>query len=1337
MMMRQTVSRILACLAALGFALVAVARSGEMRFRHYSVQQGLSDSYVTALAQDRTGRIWIGTQNGLNCFDGYSFQVFKHHPTDGNSLAGNNVQCLYVDRKGYIWIGLLEGRVSCYDPSMETFRNYICYFPTEAMNGDVSRITEDDEGFLWVTVDRRGLVRLNPETGGLVRYEHSDKNRNSLSHNAVTDLVRDRDGALWITSWGGGLDRFLPSEKRFGHYPLTENGSDDPRFRQLKCLLLHSDGELWCGSTYLGVFRRGLDGQWRNYRRSPDHTLGLRGDTVSALAEDAEGNIWIGTASGLSLYHPSSDTFSAVEEEDGEYGLHSREVTALFRDRDGSMWVGTPKGLHFYNSSIIKFDAVALPGGKLQTGLTQSVLKDREGRIWLRDEDGLVCLEEHPDGTVTSRKIHEGRTDTVGQCLYEDSSGFIWIGTRVDYVSRYNPATSTVEDIPLVPSGVAGAEPLRDVYGFYEDRDGNVWIATEIGLARYNKATSSLDEPLFRSRELIFPGDKATVVLRDADGTLWVGTKGGLKRFDPRSGNGRAYNAGDPGSLSDNDITALCQTHSGDIWVGTASGLDRYNAETDSFVSVKWQDAPSGVPVMGLTEDGRGRLWITTSSGIVAFDVRNGEFHVFDEDDGLLSRVFVRGSLCQSADGEILAGTISGTVRFRPETIDVEKRELNAYIDDFQIFNRHVAPGEGSVLEESVDLTDRIVLSHRQSTLSFRFVALDFLSPQKIRYAYRMDGVDEGWIRTQSGNRSATYANLSPGNYVFRVRTLDGQGILSEGEDKLEITVLPPFYRTKWAYASYILLALLLVWSVVYAYVRRIRRKNQLEMDRLMADQQHEMDELKLQLFTNISHEFRTSLTLILGPLDFMLKEADAGEKPLLEIMQRSATRLMRLVNQLLDFRKVEARKMEVHLSTQDMVPFLREVFDIYQFYAKEKQLDYTFSTTEETLVMDFDKDKVDKMVYNLLSNAFKYTEPGGRVSLELTRTSRDGAPFVSIRVSDDGIGISKEAIGQIFTRFYQVGERDARLRGGSGLGLNMTSEMAALLGGSISVESEPGKGSAFTILLPERVDGEVEPLVLPVPESAFVEEEVPVLPKEREKELILVVEDNPDMQTYIRSVIGQNYLSVPAANGVEGLEKAISLMPDIIISDIMMPEMDGTEFFHRLKQDERVSHIPVILLTALSDEQRIADSFGMGVDDYVTKPFSPTVLMARIANILARRKEMWEKKAYNENPFVVKLMDVILRDIADPSLGVDRLASELNMSAAQLTRKTKSMMDTTPYNLIIKLRMEQAVRLLKESDLNISEIADRCGYQEVSNFSRAFTRFWGESPIQYLRKYR
>lgn len=1305
-------------ITAIFFLLFACRAAGavtqNMRFRQFSVRQGLSESNVTAIAQDRQGFLWIGTKNGLNCFNGYDFKVYRSSSADGNSIAGNCVQCLYVDSRGQIWIGLLGGLVSCYNPETETFRNYECYFSVEESDGDVSAFAEDFNGNIWITVDRRGLVRLNPENGDIIRYEHSAENPSSLSHNAVTDIRRDSSGQMWISSWGGGLDRFDPATGTFRKYAYP--GATDTRYSQLKCLCLDVQGDLWIGSTYLGLFCLGTENE--QWKRISDRD-GLPGNAVTTITQDRDSNIWVGLSNGLAIYSPSAGTLTSVSAADGEYGLLSQEVTCLFCDRDGSMWVGTTGGLHLYNPSVIQFGRLALPDGESHSEYTQSIIKDSKGTVWLRSEDGLFKVQTGRDGKVS--KIRSTNAESVGRAMFEDSRHCLWLGSDGFKITRLNLESGKSQEILL---------PVRNVNSFFEDSDGIIWLATELGLVSYDMNTSRVNPPVFMGSDLIFPADKVYAVQRGREGDLWVGTQGGLKRYSPEGTLRRVYTVNDGSGLSDNSISAMCLGADGTLWVGTASALDRYDLAADTFSSIVRPGETSSFPVMGIVEDYAGRLWITTPSGLLMYEADSGRIRLFDEDDGLPSRVFVRGALCLAGDGEILAGTAAGAVRFRPEDIVMNPSTSAAYIEDFQIFSRHVVPGENSVLKKPVWMTDHIELAHNQSTLSFRFASVNYITPGKVHYAYRLTGVDDRWLYSSPSNRFATYANLSPGDYVFEVKSSDDEGNWSTDVTRLSITIRPPFYRTTLAYILYALLAV----GVAIELIRWLRRRNRRAMERVIAAQQHEMDELKLKLFTNISHEFRTSLTLIMGPLQYLLKGDQPEEnRTLLNMMYRNSERLRRLVNQLLDFRKVGAGKMEVHSTTQDIVPFVKEVYDTFQYYAGEKKLDYSFHSSVDSLVMSFDKDKLDKMVYNLLSNAFKYTDDGGYVRLGID--AADDKVYIS--VTDNGTGISKEAQQQLFVRFYQASDDASRYRGGSGLGLNMTSELASAMGGEINVESELGKGSVFTITLPV-VTGQEAPEQAVVPElydSAI--EEAPALPQEREKELILVVEDNPDMRTYIGTVVGGEYSIVTASDGQEGLEKAAELMPDIVISDVMMPRIDGLEMFRRLKEDERISHIPVILLTAIQDEKTVADSLQMGIDDYVTKPFSPAILLARISNVLKRRQKMWEEKAYNTNPFVMSITEIISSRISDSALSLESLADQLRMSPTQLTRKTKSLMDITPYSLIIKLRMEQAVRYLKEGDLNISEIAYKCGYQEVSNFSRAFTHFWGESPSQYLKKYR
>lgn len=1323
------------------FMILSVRMSAlpkDVRFRHFSVTDGLSDRHVCCITQDPSGFIWIGTQNGLNRFDGYSFTVFKHNAADSNSLPGNHITCIHIDSGGRIWTGHLKGMVSCYDPRTEKFTRYSCCPSGEKPESDVSGITEGKDGLIWITVDRMGLVRLDPEKGTPDVFRHSDSDQYSLSHNAVTDIIVGPDGKLWITTWGGGLNILDPESMQFRHIPFQA----DTDYGKLTCLYLDKEGDLWAGSTYVGaIFQKGTDpDRWGEWKEVNDNR-GLFSNSIRAMTEDEDGNIWIGTSNGLGIVDKRTLETNNFKADNGRNGLASAVFTALFRDSHGSIWAGTNNGLHLYNKGMLQFNRLSLPDGSFQSGFTFGVLRDREGGLWIKDELDLHYYHKNEPKTERIRKIIYDLTRRSGTALCEDRHGNVWIGTTGDYVAYLNPATGKSAKISLNPADIPDGTHFRNAHGIYEDYDGTIWISTEVGLLAYRPETGTMT-PLFRSGELIYPEFKVSAVLRDRLGNLWVGTQGGLKRYGSDLGKVRNYTYGDGSGIIDSQITSLCEDFNGTLWVGTESGLNKYVRERDQFIEVAWHGLPAETPIRDIEDDGTGSLWVATSNGLVRYDYNEDKASIFDEDDGLLSRESISGGITLGPDREFILCTAEGINRFNPDSIIVFDNSPKAVIEEMLIFNDRFIPEGGFCPDGSGRVSGKATLNHKQSTLTFRFAALEYVSPQKILYSYRMDNVDHQWVVTSPGHRTATYANLSPGHYVFRVKAAGNDENWDSGEARMDIIIKPPFFQTILAYVIYALLGISAIIATVAGLSARSRRKNRIEMERLVARQQHEMDEMKFQFFTNISHEFRTSLTLIMGPINYLKKSGSiaADDRPMLDIMQHSSSRLLRLVNQLLDFRKVEEKKMELSPTVQDIVPFLKEEFDTYRYYAQEKNLDYSFICPEESLVFSFDKDKVDKVVYNLLSNAFKYTDTGGHVTLSVEKENAEGKDYVLIRVSDNGSGISEEGMEHIFQRFYQD-KTSGKTVGGSGLGLSMTYELVTLMGGQISVESEINKGTQFSVRLPVeyRPDTEGEETAVETGDVAYATEDegVEETSAETSNGLVLLVEDNPDMRRYLRAILRGKYEVAEACDGQEGLNRILEIRPDIVISDVMMPQMDGFELLSRLKSDERISHIPFILMTAVTDESRMIEGFENGIDDYITKPFSPEVLLARVSNIILRNRTYLEKKAYNENPFISKLIDTIRDNLADATMNVDSIAAAMNLTSAQLTRKSKALMGTTPYILIRKTRMETAIRLLKETDLNISEIAFQCGYQEVSNFSRAFTQYWGNSPSSEMKKHR
>lgn len=1337
----------------------------ERQFKHYSISNGLSNNLTTSILQDRRGFVWVATNQGLNRFDGYSFKIFQHNPFDPATIGGNNICCLYEDRNGSLWAGLLNGWVSRFDPTTEQFTNYLCIEkePNKPADGDISGIVEDAEGHLWIAIDRHGIIRFDPETGEIDRYESDPNDPNGLSHNAVTSIAIGRDDALWITTWGGGLNRFDTKTGRFTRIAGQAKIPDSRAFLNQKCQYHDRHGYIWIGTSDSGLYRTDVSLQhwWHYTTGTAEVSLGISSDSVNSLAEDADGNIWIATLDGgICIYDYETGRFEHIRLNDAPHSLRTNHITALCCDLDGSMWIGSSNGLHFYNKLTNRFNKYDIRTWDKQSedGYIYSLLKLRNGNLLVKGRHNLLLFDRKQQcvsPVYYGSPVQESMRRAV---MMEDSKGQLWFGYTHNYITRYDTATRQYENIQL-PSAHREGLPFRFVRSFYEDTDGSIWIATEIGALNYQPQTKTFT-PLFQSSQLIYPEDKVLVIRRDSYGDLWVGTEGGLKRYDSRLELVCNYIASMPNSIRNNTVTAIHEDREHTLWIGTREGLHRFDRATNTFTLLMRPNAKSGDAIMGIVEDNANNLWISSTTGIIQYNYADGTFRLYDTGDGLQSREFNQGVFSQGADGEILFGGISGFNAFYPDRMPQNRRAPRVYVTDMQIF--HASEASSSVMADVPATTlDEIELKYWQSMVSFQFVALNYISPGQCSYAYMLEGVDNDWNYTPPERRFATYTNLSPGNYIFRVRASNNDGVWNNDGAAVRIVILPPLWETWWAYMLYILIGITLFVLILRYVAHREQVKARIELERLEAKQQHEADQLKLQLFTNISHEFRTSLTLIQGPLDYILSRGEPGaSRPLLEIMRRNTARLKRLINQLLDFRKLEVSKLTVHLTTQDIIPCLNEVCDIYRFYAEQRGIRFSFEAAFAEKVMEFDCDKVDKILYNLLSNAFNYTDDGGAIAVEVDELLRNGEPLLRIRVKDTGMGIAAEELKHLFTLFYQVEGKESRYRGGSGLGLTMTRELVQLLGGEITVDSEKGCGSEFTVLLPVRntglgTEGEAagtspSPVGASVVTTAFPEPSAAGIRSERG--VVLVVEDNGDMRSYIKQVLApEGYRMLEASNGEQGLQQAVEQMPDIIISDVMMPVMDGREMLAHLKEDERIQHIPILLLTAVNEECEMIRSFEAGVDGYVTKPFSATLLCTRINSILDNRRKLLERYAASApfpegapqssytrkyiDPFVAKMRERVAERLGDSEFDVDTLASQFCMSASQLTRKCRALMNDTPWNFIIKCRMERAAELIRESDRPISEVAWACGYTEKSNFSRAFAKHFGKSPSQYKKE--
>ena len=1321
-------------------------------FNQLTIKDGLSDGSITCLLQDKKGFIWIGTSNGLNKYDGYQISVYKHNLQQANSIGGNFIRCLYEDSKNNLWIGSKGGGLSRMDLTtgrITTFRhekqvNSLSY-------NDVSGIVEDPSGNLWIAVDRGGLDMFDPNTQTFTNYPPKHPS-GELLNNAMTDIALDANNTLWLSSWGGGIYCFDTKSKTFSIHPQWENKANAKNIFDIN---IDSKGIVWIASGDSGIYA--LDPKQNTCRQYLSTS-----SSVHSTFEDNEGKLWFATTKGgINILDPKNDKFSyIVADENSNNGLLSNLINCIYQDRSGNVWIGTSAGVNFYSPLISQFGwirkehkyPVSLSGEEVY-----ALLKDRRNNIWV---GGINCIDKIEPNRNSIKKcimqpVDQSHSFHIFQSFCEAKNGIIWIGSYTKFLLKYDPVTNLFSKIEI-PSPSKMNVSYRNVYNIYEDWDHTLWLSTELGAINYNPSTGVFT-PLFESKQIIYPEEKTHVIYRDRDLELWVGTEAGLRRYTRDMKIIETYTQNDnPASITNHFITAIHEDLEGILWIGTMSGLHRFDKKEKKFELIKRPNIDYGDPVFGLCEDKKGMLWMTTTTAIIKYNPQNGSFYLYDESDGLQNKGFHRGAFFQSEDGEVLFGGKDGFNAFYPGKLKINKQKPPVVITDFQIFNRSVVPEEKGILSRLISETSKIKIKHSQSVISFQFCALNFVSSSKNRYQYKMEGFDQGWISANQGQRSVTYTNLNPGEYTFLVKASNNDGIWNENPTALHITIQPPFWKTGYAYALYFIVLCGIIY-LLFSYVMiRERDRNNLKIAKLEAKQIREIDDMKFNLFTNISHEFRTPLSLILGPLTQIIEKKNykQEDEDLYVLMFRNSQRLLRLINQLLDFRKIEVGKLELNMKYDDIIRFITDLTSTFTFYAEEKNIQYITTSNIVNSWLNFDPDKLDKILYNLISNAFQYTPEGGKIEVNLSETIEDNKKYIQIQVSDTGIGIATEEKEKLFTAFYQGKRRKILRNEGSGIGLTLTKELVDLYQGKIKVESNVEQGAVFTVLLPVNEEKPEKEVLSVFNYSAQKEQDEQKLLPETEvmssSNLILIVEDNADMRMYLERILSEQFKILVAKDGEEALKVASEYIPDLIISDIMMPVMDGLELLKALRKNESTNHIPIIFLTAKHTESYVLEGYKTGADDYITKPFSEEMLKIRIENLLLSRKKMWEqykqskdideyKEKLSENPkkqaFVKKINEIIIAHIAEPSFGIETLADELNMSLNQLFRKMKALMDTTPYSIILQVRMTQAAKLIEDGELNVSEIAFAVGYQELSNFSRAFKKYHNSSPRDYQKK--
>ncbi len=1341
-------------LASLLICILPDASSGQGNtfvFEHFTQENGLSNNQVQFIYQDLRGFMWFGTSQGLSRFDGYRFRVFENDPSDSASLRGNLVRSIFQHSSGELYVGTENGGLNHFNRNTEQFSHPFDRYP-EYRSASVNCIAEDEKGTLWMGTED-GLITYTAD--GLVdRVYPEDLNPSKpFAGNYVRVLAFGPKGTLWMgTNNGLFILDTIKNEIRTIELPLPGSMNDE-----IWELVKSEDGKMWIGTYDNGAFLLNPSGE-TELHLIPD-PQNERSRTVRSIARDKNGIYWIGTRGGVYIYRQGEGlTGSYMHDEREGKSLSGNSVLSIFHDTKGDTWIGTRSGISFLVHSKQVFRSFrAMPGDNryLNSKELYAFWLAPDNNLWIGTEDGGVNIY-NPATKIFDFLMHDpGNPASVSsdciKAFMDDGNGNVWVGTFRGGISVVNQRSR--KSIRHYRHDPGNQNSLGDdrVWGLLRDNGGNIWVATSAGIERFNPASET-----FSRLNILGENTQVNWIRQDSEGDLWIGARDEIVVYSAESGVINRFKEYTRDFLED---------AKGRFWIATLNkGLANYSKTEGPLRYFTEKEGLVNNQALCILEDNNRFQWIGTTHGLSRFNPETGFFESFTVRDGLQNDQFTYGASLKLPDGDLVFGGIAGFNIFNPLEVRTNDFAAPIVLTDLRLFNRSVNIGNGknAILTRSIAETEEITLPFHQNVISVEFAALNYVNSKGNLYSYYLEGFDKAW-NDPSPNRLATYTNLDPGQYTLHIKSFM-PGIPDAGKGtKLTIQILPPYWKTWWFKLLFTLFIAALIAALIQFLVNREKLKNELVLERMKAKKLHELDMLKLRFFTNLSHEIRTPLTLIMGPLEKIRNSTvPADEMPyLLEIMHRNARQLNRLINQILDFRKLESGNLKLNYTDGDLAGFIRNIVSSFNHLALEKGIELKFNSVSSEITARFDPDKLEKIVNNLLSNAFKYTEKEGRIVVNLSivfdgeKPGMEGGSeerrLISISVADTGIGIPEKHVNKIFIRFFQSGNQ-ADLQG-TGIGLALVRELVRLHNGEIFVTSKPGKGSKFTVNLPY-----IEPLskILDEPESmddqfgkaADRETEEPGPNELADRQVMLIAEDNQDVRKFIRLQFESSFHIVETANGEEAWEQSLITVPDIILSDVMMPILDGYELLKRLKNDERTSHIPVILLTALGSKEHEMEGLSIGADDYITKPFDIAILQTKIENILSIRKALKQKYSGElmlqpqnilvsapDERFLKRAIDAVEESISDPDLDIERFAQAVGVSRMQLYRKLHALTDMTVKEFIRNIRLKRAAQLLLQNRQNISEIAYAVGFKDLSHFRKCFRQEFGMSASEYAEK--
>lgn len=1358
--------RFLISIVLLLLSVFACAQTEPYNFSKLDIHNGLSHNQVNTIFKDSDGFMWFGTTSGLNRYDGYSFKVYNKRYNDSASLPDNNILLLreLPDRK--MWV-LTRSGPCIYNSQTEKFETrYTRYLQTLGLPaGDLIDVVKGNDGRYWFLYDKLDLYLYSSIDKSVKAFRPGFKFNPSQK---ITSVKETKDGKLWLVYQNGLLQQYDITKNKVVFFSTAVQALVKENLPHR--LFADSDGDIWLWNfSYGAMFFHPQNNSVRQFNER-SFPSALSSNLVSAIIQDNNGLIWIGADHGGVVLIDKKNNFKTrylLNDPKEPQTLSQNSITTIHKDDNGIIWLGAYKqGVNYYNGNIVQFPHYHHQESNptsLQYDDVNRFVEDNNGNIWIGTNGGGLIHFNRKSNTF-KQYVHDPKnanslSNNVIVSLWMDHNNILWIGTYFGGLNSFDGKKFT-----RFLHNESDTTSLADdkVWEIFEDKEQNLWIGTlGGGIDLFDRKTNRFKHYKFKDgpQSLNF----ISAFYQDRKGNFWIGTASGIVVFEKNKSTPAFYQPTDGKSgLSNNNIFCFLEDSKGRFWVTTRDGLNLFNEQTKKFHVFTTSDGLPGNMILDILEDKNGTFWLSTPNGLYNAVYSNKEkdsaFSVigYDEINNLQNREFNENSALKTRNGEMIFGGPSGFNIIQPALIHQSAYRPRVLLTGLQLLNNDIEPGklvnDRVLLQQSISQLQSISLKYKENVFSIEFASLDFSSGARAKYAYMMEGFNADWLYANGSQRRATYTNLAPGHYTFKVKALSRDGVWSDVKS-LQINIEPPFWRTPAAYVLYFLIAAALFLLIRRITLERIHMRYEVAQQRREAVRAHAMEQLKTKFFTNVSHEFRTPLSLIIAPLDRIIrKTADEEQKKQLNLVQRNAKRLLNLVNQLLDFRKMEVQEIKLHSSIGDIVRFCKDISQSFMDIADKKGIQFSFTSNIENLEIYFDRDKIEKILFNLLSNAFKYTHDNGMVSVGLTyhpsvNNDGNGDGSLAIEVKDTGIGIPADQHEKIFGRFFQTDVPESMVNQGTGIGLAITKEFVKLHNGIITVKSEPDKGSCFTVLLPAKKI--CEPITRTTVNPVLVEDAEQVIMEESlqtgKKKTIIIVEDNEDLRFYLKDNLKGVYNVEEAVNGKEGWEKIKHLNPDLVVSDIMMPLMDGVELARKIKTETLTAHIPVILLTAMGSEEKQLEGLQVGVNDYITKPFTFEILASRIRNLLAQQKLLQKRfhKQIEVNPseitvtsvdekFLQQALEIVEKHLDNPAFSVEDFSRDMFMNRVTLYRKIQSLTGKSPLEFIRSIRMKRAAQLLEKSGMTVAEVAYEVGFNNPKHFTKFFKEEFNVTPSQY-----